>query len=69
MKSSFVYHKIKKIIMINNGFMILFGEQLFSSATELISVILILSLHEKEYSLRKVSSLAYNKSNTVKAGV
>ena len=48
---------------------ILLGEQLFSSATELISVILILSLHEKEYSLRKVSSLAYNKSNTVKAGV
>ena len=48
---------------------ILLGGQLFSSATALISVILILSLHEKEYSLRKVSSLAYNKSNTVKAGV
>ena len=48
---------------------ILLGGQLFSSATKLISVILILSLHEKEYSLRKVSSLAYNKSNTVKAGV
>ena len=48
---------------------ILLGEQLFSPATELVSVILILSPHEKEYSLRKVSSLAYNKSNTVKAGV
>lgn len=48
---------------------ILLGGQLFSSATNLISVILILPLHEKEYSLRKVSSLAYNKSNTVKAGV
>ena len=48
---------------------ILLGGQLFSSVTELISVILILPLHEKEYSLRKVSSLAYNKSNTVKAGV
>ena len=48
---------------------ILLGGQLFSSATELIFVILILSLHEKEYLLRKVSSLAYNKSNTVKAGV
>ena len=38
-------------------------------AAEVASVILSLPLHEKEYSLRKVSSLAYNKSNTVKAGV
>ena len=48
---------------------ILLGEQLFSSATELISVILILSLHEKEYSPRKVSSRLYNNINTTKAGV
>ena len=48
---------------------ILFGEQLFSSATELISVILILPLHEKRMFLRKVSSLAYNNINTIKAGV
>ena len=40
-----------------------------SLAAEATSVILNLLLHEKEYSLRKVSSLAYNKSNTVKAGV
>ena len=40
-----------------------------SLAAEATSVILNIPLHEKEYSLRKVSSLAYNKSNTVKAGV
>ena len=40
-----------------------------SPTTEVASVILNLPLHEKEHSLRKVSSLAYNKSNTVKAGV
>lgn len=40
-----------------------------SPAVEVTSVILNLPLHKKEYSLRKVSSLAYNKSNTVKAGV
>ena len=39
------------------------------SAAEVASVILNLPLHEKEYSLRKVSSLVYNKSNTTKAGV
>ena len=48
---------------------ILLGGQLFSSATDLISVILILPLHEKEYSLRKVSSRLYTNINTVKAGV
>lgn len=41
----------------------------FLPVAEVTSVILNLPLHEKEYSLRKVSSLAYNKSNTVKAGV
>ena len=40
-----------------------------SPAAEVVSVILNLSLHEKEYSLRKVSGLVYNKSNTTKAGV
>ncbi len=40
-----------------------------SSAAEAASVILNLPLHEKEYSLRKVSSRLYNNINTVKAGV
>ena len=48
---------------------VLLGVYLYSAATELYSRMYTLSLHEKEYSLRKVSSLAYNKSNTVKAGV
>ena len=40
-----------------------------SPAAEVASVILRLPLHEKEYSLRKVSSCIYNNINTVKAGV
>ena len=40
-----------------------------SLAAEINSVILNLPLHEKEYSLRKVSSLVYNNINTTKAGV
>ena len=69
MKSSFVYHKNKKKIMINNVSRYSSWRATSSPVAEVTSVILILSLHEKEYSLRKVSSLAYNKSNTVKAGV
>ena len=41
----------------------------FSPAAEVTSVILILPLHEKEYSLRKVSGCLYNNINTTKAGV
>ena len=55
--------------MINNNSRYFSWRATSSSAAEAISAILILPLHEKEYSLRKVSSLAYNKSNTVKAGV
>ena len=40
-----------------------------SPAAEVASVILNLPLHEKEYSLRKVSSRLYNNINTTKAGV
>lgn len=40
-----------------------------SLAAEVVPVILILPLHEKEYSPRKVSSRLYNNINTVKAGV
>lgn len=68
-KSSFVYHKNKLKLMINNDSRYFSWRATSLPAAEVISVILILPLHEKEYSLRKVSSLAYNKSNTVKAGV
>ena len=68
-KSSFVYHKNKLKLMINNDSRYFSWRAASSLAAEIVSVILILPLHEKEYSLRKVSSLAYNKSNTTKAGV
>ena len=55
--------------MINNDSRYSSWRATSSSAAEFASVILNIPLHEKEYSLRKVSSLAYNKSNTVKAGV
>ena len=48
--------------------MIFFGEQLFCQLLS-FPIILTLPLHEKEMFLRKVSSCAYNKSNTLKAGV
>ena len=41
----------------------------FLLAVKAFPIILTLSLHEKEYSLRKVSSRLYNNINTVKAGV
>lgn len=55
--------------MINNDSRYFSWRVTSSLAAEVISVILSLPLHEKEYSLRKVSSLVYNKSNTTKAGV
>ena len=69
MKSSFVYHKNKKKIMIDNDSRYSSWRATSSPAAEVTSVILNIPLHEKEHSLRKVSSLVYNKSNTVKAGV
>ena len=69
MKSSFVYHKNKKKIMINNVSRYSSWRATSSPTTEVASVILNLPLHEKEYSLRKVSSRLYNNINTVKAGV
>ncbi len=55
--------------MINNDSRYFSWRATSSPVTEPISVILSLPLHEKRMFLRKVSSLAYNKSNTVKAGV
>ena len=69
MKSSFVYHKNKKKIMIDNDSRYSSWRATSSPAAEVTSVILSLPLHEKEYSLRKVSSRLYNNINTTKAGV
>lgn len=55
--------------MINNDSRYFSWRATSSSAAEATSVILILLLHEKEHSLRKVSSLVYNNINTTKAGV
>ena len=55
--------------MINNDSRYFSWRAASSPAAEVASVILRLPLHEKQYSLRKVSSLVYNKSNTTKAGV
>lgn len=55
--------------MINNDSRYYSWRATSSPAAVVISVILTLPLHEKEYSLRKVSSRLYNNINTVKAGV
>ena len=60
MKSSFVYHKIKIKIMINNGSRYSFWRATSSPAAEVASVILSL-LHEKRVLLRKVSDFFMQK--------